>query len=314
MWYILAEMSKDSNIQKVIVIVGPTASGKSDLGIKIARKYGGEIISADSRQVYRGMDIGTGKVTKKEQKMAKHYLIDVASPKKQFTASDFEKLGEKIIRKTISKGRIPIIVGGTGFYIDILVGRMAVAKVPSNKKLRAKLDKQSTEFLFKRLQKLDPEFSRTIDCHNRRRLIRALEIVITTGKPIPKPIQTKKYSLLWLGLRPKDLNKRIKKRLDERLRRGLINEVKKLLAEGISHERLESFGLEYRWISRYLRKLISKNEMKEKLYQDIIRYSKRQMTWFKKNKEINWIKNKKATDKLVATFLNRSQIPSLSKL
>ncbi|MBI2065259.1 MAG: tRNA (adenosine(37)-N6)-dimethylallyltransferase MiaA [Candidatus Yanofskybacteria bacterium] len=324
-----------NNLPKIIVIVGPTASGKSDLAIRIAKKYGGEIISADSRQVYRGMDIGTGKVLWDRIKKlritdhgsksrginsqfvirnsdyysegVRHYLIDVASPKKQFTASDFKRLGEKAIKEITDKGKIPIIVGGTGFYIDILLGRMQTAEVKPNKKLRAKLEKQSAKQLFQRLSKLDPAYSRVIDRYNKRRLIRALEIVLSTGKPVPGLVSSIKYRVLWLGINPtkEKLAENIKKRLDKRLKQGMIGEVNGLHGQGVSWNRLDNFGLEYRWISRYLRGLISNTEMRENLYGDIIKYSKRQMTWFKKNKEINWIKNKQATDKKVTAFLSR---------
>ncbi len=302
---------------KAVVVVGPTASGKSDLGIKIARKYNGEIISADSRQVYRGMDIGTGKVSKKEQKMVRHHLLDVASPKKQFNASDFKKQGEKAIKEITAKGKIPIIVGGTGFYIDILLGRMAAPEVPPNKRLRAELEKQSAEQLFKRLEKLDPRRAKVIDRHNKRRLVRAIEIFMATGKSsldTNYKIPDSKYNILWLGVRPKDLEKRIEKRLDARLKQGMVREVEKLHKQSVSWKRLNDFGLEYRWVSKYLQGLISKEEMRENLLKDIIKYSKRQMTWFKINQEIHWVKNKKATDKLVATFLkNRAPSPSLPK-
>ncbi len=289
---------------KIIVIVGPTASGKSDLAIQLAKRYGGEIISADSRQVYKGMDIGTGKVTKKGQELIRHYLLDVADPKKQFTVSDFEKLAEKAIKEISAKGKIPVIVGGTGFYIDILLGRMATAEVPPNKKLRANLEKLSVEHLFKRLRKLDPRRAETIDVHNKRRLVRALEIILSTGKPVPKLESSIKYQVLWIGLKPKDLEKRIKKRLDARLKRGMAREVKKLLRQGISHKRLYDFGLEYRWLSEYLKGKVSYQEMKEKLLRDIIGYSKRQMTWFKRNKEIHWVKNQKEMLALVNRFLH----------
>ena len=136
------------NKPRIIVILGPTASGKSDLGIKLAKKFKGEIISADSRQVYRGMDIGTGKVTRKEQRLAKHHLLDVVSPKKIFTVSDFKKLGEKSIKNILNKNKIPFIVGGTGFYIDALVKDSSLPEVPPNKKLRTKLEKISAKKLF----------------------------------------------------------------------------------------------------------------------------------------------------------------------
>ena len=302
-------------LPKIIVIVGPTASGKSALALRLAKLaqgkafkkagiLGAEIISADSRQVYRNMDIGTGKVTKKEQKIVKHHLIDVTSPKKQFTVNDFKRLGDRAIEEILTKEKTPIIVGGTGFYIDILLGRMQVAQVSPNKKLRAKLEKQSAEQLFKRLQKIDLNYSKIIDRHNKRRLIRALEIVLSTGSPIPKPIISNKYQVLWLGINPKNLEKRIAKRLDHRFAHGMISEVKNLIKNGSGHKRLQSFGLEYKWISLYLQNKISYLEMHENLLRDIIRYSKRQMTWFKRNREIRWLKDTKTTERLARCFLN----------
>lgn len=321
---------------KIIVILGPTASGKSDLGIRLAKKFNGEIISADSRQVYRGMDIGTGKVrqdrtlpvpnSKFKNQNAKfrnhfyssdirHHLINITSPKKQFTTDDFKNLGRKAINDIISRGKTPIIVGGTGFYIDVLLGRMSIAKVPPNKKLRARLDKLTVEHLFKMLQKLDPQRAKTIESKNKRRLIRALEIVLTTGKPVPKPIVSRKYKVVWIGLKPKNIKQRIKKRLDLRLKQGMIKEVKNLLKSGVSKKRLYSFGLEYKWLTRYLNKEINYEAMKENLLRDIIRYSKRQMTWFtrpnfvernlggfKRNKDIHWVKNRKEAEDLIKRF------------
>ncbi len=337
------------NLAKVIVIVGPTASGKSDLGIKVARKFNGEIISADSRQVYRGMDIGTGKVSKDKIKKLRitnyalktntqsvirnkpirqyysegirHHLIDIANPKTQFTADDFKKLGQKAINDILSREKIPIIVGGTGFYIDVLLSRMSVAGVPPNLKLRKRFDKLSAEHLFKMLKKLDPQRAKTIDPKNKRRLVRALEIILTTGEPVPffaKASKSKpKYSIFWLGLRPNNLEKRIKSRLDKRLRQGMVREVKNLHRQGVSWKRLDDFGLEYRWISRWLRKSrkqrtqksFSNSQELENLLRDIIRYSKRQMTWFKRNKEINWLapskveEVRKESEKLLQSFL-----------
>jgi len=273
---------------KILVIVGPTASGKSDLAIKLARKYNGEVISADSRQVYKGMNIGTGKVTKKEQKLAKHYLIDIASPKKVFTVDDFKRLGQKAIEEIIAKNKRPIIVGGTGLYIDVLLGRIQIPEVPANPKLRAKLEKQSVKQLFKRLQKLDPERAKTIDSKNKRRLIRALEIILTTGRPVPKNKTKTKYNILWIGLKPKNLEKRIKIRLEKRLKQGMAKEVRKLRNQGVTWKRLYDFGLEYRWLAKYLQNKANHQEMEEGLLRDIFKYSKRQMTWFKRNEKIKW--------------------------
>ncbi|OGM98236.1 MAG: tRNA (adenosine(37)-N6)-dimethylallyltransferase MiaA [Candidatus Yanofskybacteria bacterium RIFCSPLOWO2_01_FULL_41_34] len=313
------------NPTKIIVIVGPTASGKSGLGIKLAKKFNGEIISADSRQVYRGMDIGTGKVSKKEQKIVSHHLIDVASPKKQFTADDFKKLGEKSLKEILAKEKVPIVVGGTGFYIDVLLGRMSVVEVPPNKKLRARFDKFNVEYLFKMLKRLDPGRAKTIDRHNKRRLMRALEIVDLIGK-VPSlntnySLLTTGYDILWLGLKPKNLEKRIKLRLHKRLKQGMVKEVRNLLKSGVSKKRLYDLGLEYRQISEYLASEkfkvkslnnFKKSEYHQKLLREIIKYSKRQMTWFKRNKEIHWlapsgvegIKNKKEAEKLIRKFIS----------
>src|SRR3989344_4261379 len=304
---------------QIIGIVGPTASGKSDLGILLARKLKGEIISADSRQVYKGMDIGTGKVTKKEQRLAKHYLLDVALPQKTFTVDRYKKLGEKTIKIILNKNKIPIIVGGTGFYIDALVRNLNLPEVPPNKKLRKELEKKTVEELFAKLKKLDPTRAKTIDSHNKRRLIRALEIISAIGTPIPV-LNTKyeklnsKYSLLWLGVKwpQKKLAERIKLRLDSRLEDGMIKEVQKLIKSGAGYHRLFNFGLEYRQISLWLKdnrlstidyRHFQKSEYYEKLLREIIKYSKRQMTWFKRNKEINWVSNQTEANSLAKRFL-----------
>ena len=290
-------MFKDKQ-QKILVIVGPTASGKSDLAIKLAKKYNAEIISADSRQVYHGMNIGTGKVTKKEQKIIKHHLIDVVSPKKIFTADDFKKLGQKVLIDLASQSKLPIIVGGAGLYIDVLLGRVHIPEITPNPKLRRRLEKLPVEHLFKMLKKLDPQRAKTIESKNKRRLVRALEIVESIGK-VPS-LNTKhkildtKYNILWIGLRPDNLQKKIKIRLEKRLKQGMIKEVKKLHARGVSWKRLHDLGLEYRWIAKYLRKEINYKDMKEGLLKDIIKYSKRQMTWFKRNKEIKWFPSPQA--------------------
>lgn len=316
--------------QKIIVIVGPTASGKSDLAIKLALKFNGEIISADSRQVYRGMDIGTGKVirdtsllllnkydrikiaTNKKNLLyysmgIPHHLIDVVSPKEIFTVSDFKLRAEKAIADITRRGKLPIIVGGTGQYIDTLVFDLSIPEVSPNYKLRAELEEQTTEQLFSQLKKLDPERANNIDRHNPRRLIRALEIINSLGK-VP-PLNTKylipntKYDVLWLGLNPKDLDKRIPSRLLARFKQGMVDEVKKLHDSGVSWERLYDFGLEYRWISEFLQNKINQKEMVTGLERAICQYSKRQMTWFKRNQKIHWLSSIDEVEKLTDEFI-----------
>lgn len=295
----------ERNKTKIIVIAGPTASGKSDLAISLAKRFDGEIISADSRQVYRGMDIGTGKVTKAEQKMAKHWLLDVASPRRQYSVAQWRREAKKLVKAIASRSRVPIVAGGTGFYIDSLVYGLTVPDVIPDAELRRKLQKKTAEQLFAQLKKKDPRRAREIDRHNRVRLIRALEIVLTTGKPVPRPGTKKEYDVLYLAvsISMKKLEGRIEKRLDVRLKGGMIAEIQGLRESGVSWRRLENFGLEYRWVARFLQKKISRNEMRDGLLQDSIAYAKRQMTWWKKNEDIVWVTSSAQAKKLTRDFI-----------
>jgi len=289
---------------KLVVVVGPTASGKSDLAVEIAKKFNGEVVSADSRQVYKGMDIGTGKITKKEMQGVPHYLLDIASPKKRFTVAQYQKKTNQAIKDIIKRDKLPILCGGTGFYIESIVDNLAIPKVKPDLKLRKKLEKQSAEELFERFKKLDSERAKNIDKYNKRRLIRAIEIVLKTKKPIPKLKKNQPYNTLIIGIKinKEELKKRIEKRLDKRLKQGMIKEVEKLYKSGVSYKRLEEFGLEYRYIAYYLQDKINKQEMIEKLEKEIEHYSKRQITWFKKDKRIIWIKDKKTAIELAKEF------------
>jgi tRNA dimethylallyltransferase len=277
-------------MKKVLIIIGPTASGKSAVAIKLAKKLNGEVISADSRQVYKGLDIGTGKVTKKEMRGIPHHLLDVIDPKKQFTVSDFKKLSEEKIEEIISKNKLPIVVGGTGFYVDSLTGLRSFSEVPVNMKFRKSLDRKTTKILYKLLQRKDPRRAKDIDQNNKVRIIRALEIIETLGKvPKTKPSKSK-YKFIYIGLKiPKEeLDLKILKRLMNRLNNGIVEEAKKLHKNGLSYKRMEQLGLEYRYLSKFLKKEITKKELVDELYKEIKRYSKRQMTWFKANSKIKW--------------------------
>jgi tRNA dimethylallyltransferase len=280
---------------KIIVIVGPTASGKSDLAVFLAKKLNGEVISADSRQVYRGMDIGTGKITRREMRGVPHHLLDVASPKQTFTAAQYQKLGRAAIRKILVKNKIPIVAGGTGFYIDTLLYDYALPHVPPNPLLRKRLEKKTVEGLFAELKRLDQRRAQTIDAKNKRRLVRALEIITMTKKPVPAPREALKraspYDVLKIGIAtPKEkLRRRINARLARRFKIGMMGEVRRLHASGLSWQKLDSFGLEYRYASRHLRGLISKEKTIGELQNKIWQYARRQMTWFRKDKKTLWI-------------------------
>lgn len=282
------------NKQKLIVILGPTATGKSDLAVKIAKDFDGEIISADSRQVYKGLDIGSGKITKKEMEGVPHYLLDVASPKRTFTVSQFKKLAEKAIKEISKSGKTPIICGGTGFYIDSFVYDLNIPEVKADLKLRKELNKKSLEELQKILRKLDKERFKEIDTKNKVRLVRAIEIAKELGK-VPKlksdvSSLKSKFDVIWIGIDWKDeiLKERIYKRVLNRMD-GMKKEVKKLRKSDLSFKRMEALGLEYRNLSLLEQKKITEKEFIEKLNTEIWQYAKRQRTWFKRNKEINWV-------------------------
>ncbi len=288
------------NHKKLIVILGPTASGKTELSIKLAKKFNGQIVSADSRQIYKGIDIGTGKITKKEMEGIPHYLLDVASPKRKFTVTQYQKLANKAINKIHKEKGIPFLVGGTAFYIQSIVDGIIIPEVGPNWKLRKELEKKTSEELFKMLKKLDPRRSKTIERHNKRRLIRAIEIIKKTKKPVPLLIKKPQFDVLILGTKKNNLKELIKKRLSKRLKQGMVAEVKNL---NLSWKRLKEFGLEYRNIALYLKKKITYQEMVDNIQKESEQFAKRQMTWFKKDKRIKWIKDYKESKKLVKDFI-----------
>ncbi len=280
-------------MQKMLVIVGPTASGKSALAVALAKKLSGEVISADSRQVYKGLDIGTGKVTKKEMRGIPHHLLDVTSAKKTFTANDFARLSRKAVSAIEKKGKLPIVCGGTGFYIDALLGRIELADVAPDKKLRNKLKNKSATELYKMLLKADMRRAGKMndsDKKNPVRLIRALEIAANPKKVISH--QSNQFDTLWIGILPdtKILRQKIHKRLLARMKIGMVKEAENLHKAGLSWKRMEELGLEYRYLALYLQKKLTKEQMLEQLENKIWQYSKRQMTYWKRNNDIQWFK------------------------
>ncbi|MBX4206598.1 tRNA (adenosine(37)-N6)-dimethylallyltransferase MiaA [Candidatus Parcubacteria bacterium] len=283
-------------MKKVLVIVGPTASGKSDLAVKLARKLGGEIISADSRQVYKGLDIGTGKITRAEMKGVPHHMLDVADPRKQFSASQFKKMAQEELGYIEKRGKLPIIVGGTGFYIDALTGATHLPEVPPNKKLREKLGTKTNAALFKILERKDPKCAKRIDANNKVRLIRALEIVKALGKvPVLKNETSNKF--IYIGLNPKDLKGRIERRVRKMFKSGLSNEVRKLKRLGITNKRFKQLGFEYF------------NPTPESVTRGTNNYAKRQMTWFKRNRKITWYASASAAYEATARLLGGAKRP-----
>lgn len=301
-----------------IVICGQTATGKSDLVVALAlelkkRKIQAEIISADSRQVYTGFDKTSAKITQKEMHGIPHHMLSVASPKKDYTVADYKKEASKIIKKLHKGNIIPIICGGTGLYIDNLVFKKTIPEVLPNPKLRTKLEKLTTEELLKILKKKDPVRAKTIDTKNKRRIIRALEIIEELGY-VPEEEKPKLlYNTLFIGLTlPKEiLEDRVQKRTVKRMKSGMIKELQDLHTQTkLSYERLEKFGMEYRWLSLYLQNNISKEECIEGINKDTLAYAKRQVTWFKKNPNVIWLnmENKKESKvvakKLVFDFLS----------
>lgn len=291
--------------QKIIVILGPTASGKSDLAVKLAKAFNGEVISADSRQVYRGLDIGTGKITKKEMAGIPHHCLDIASPKKNFDVVQWKEKADKAVHDIIKRGKLPIVCGGTGLYIKALVENVTYPDVAPDWKLRKKLEKKTTEQLFVMLKKLDLARAQTIDPHNPRRLIRAIEIVKRTRKAVPEKNAEPLYSALLLGVKKSDaeLKKRIHARLLSRIKKGMVAEAKKLHDSGVSWKRMDELGLEYRYLALYLQGKMTKQEMIDELDTKIGQYAKRQMTWFKKMTRVRWVKTEQHARREIKNFI-----------
>lgn len=296
---------------KIIVILGQTATGKSDLAVRLSQKFNGEVVSADSRQVYKGLDIGTGKITKKEMSGVPHHLLDVLRPQKRFTVAEYVELARKAIADIHARGKLPIISGGTGFYINALLGEIAIPNIPPNLKLRKRLGKKSTRELFEMLKKLDPRRATAIDKRNPVRLTRAIEIIKSKLNSDYSDVHSFRqmtdsdYDILKIGIKLPDatLKKKITMRLFARISRGLVAEAWRLHKQGLPWKRMEELGLEYRYLARFLQKKISKKEMLRKLKTEIWRYAKRQKTWFKRDERIEWFAPKQ--NKAILAEINK---------
>lgn len=281
------------NKPKILVVLGPTATGKSDLAVELALTFNGEVVSADSRQVYKGLNLGTGKITKKEMSGVPHHLLDIANPKNRYTVSKFQVKAHRVIADIISRGKLPIVCGGTGFYIQSIVDNLIFPDTPVNKELRKVLVTKTTPQLFAQLKKLDPARAKNIDGQNRVRLIRAIEIAKALGK-VPKLKKEAFYNPLQIGLDMADeeLRERIAARIQSRLQKGMIGEAKKLHSDGLSYKRMRDLGLEYRFLADLLERKIDRKEFVDQLSIAIFQYVKRQRAWFRRDERIKWFRPK----------------------
>ncbi len=302
------------SLPKIVCIVGPTASGKTDLAIHLAKKFNGEIVSADSRQIYRGMDIGTAKPPISAMRRIPHYLIDIKNPSQSYTLSQFKSDALKSIRKIHTASKLPLLVGGTGLYISAIINNLLIPKVKPNRALRTKLtrllEKRGLYYLYGKLTALDPEAAYTVDPKNPRRIIRALEICITTKKPLShtRTFGMPLFYTLILGLRlpPENLEERIVKRTKAMFRNGLVEEVKKLV-KNYGRRSVPFDAIGYREIIEHLDGKITLEEAEPKIIKNTWRFAKRQLTWFKKM-PVKWINDVVLAEAEIKTFLQKSSL------
>ena len=303
---------------KLVVIVGTNASGKSSLGVELAARFNGEIVSADSRQVYERLDLGSGKITQDEMKGVPHHLLDVCKPGDFFSMADFQKLAYEAIDGIIERGHIPFLVGGTGLYVDAVTDGYVLSDLAPDTALRDELEKYTTPELYAMLKEKDPATG--IEPKNRHRVMRMLE-KLAAGDTETSGRQPR-YDVIKLGVTwdRETLKKRIDERLDRRLEQGMIGETEALLNEGISDEFMRKLGLEYKYMTRYLRDGMPYDQMKEELGNDIKKLAKRQMTWFRKDPRIIWLNMKENPEEEAAGYIRKfldgqdqlpEQIPSL---
>lgn len=297
-------------LPKIIAVVGPTASGKTALGIALAKKFGGEIVSADSRQIYRGMDIGTAKPSAAERHAVPHHLIDIKDPDEDYTVADYQRDAFAAIDDILVRGKTPIIVGGTGLYVHAVVENLDIPKTVANPKLRAEIEndiaRDGLDAAFKRLVALDPEAAYVVDPKNPRRVTRALEVALATGQPFTaqRIKHAPRYETLTLGLNPppEALRERIDRRVDEMMRDGLVDEVRALVKKyGATPAAFDAIG--YREVISYLNRRSSLEDAAAAIKMNTWHYAKRQLTWFKKTPSIRWVDDSDEAFSLVHNFL-----------
>lgn len=316
-------MREDSKkLQKLIVVVGPTACGKTSWALRLAKKFNGDIISADSRQIYKKMDIGTAKEPGEWRRNGlrktyyiedvSHHLIDFLDPGKFFTMAEFRDKAIKYAKMAHSNNLIPILAGGTGLYVHAVVDNLKIPRVKANYKLRKSLEEKTGPELMQWLEKLDPKTAQSVDPNNIRRIVRALEVCILSGEPFSEQ-QLKGeqiFDVLQIGIdvEREVLYDRINKRVEKMLDLGLLKEVEALVKQKYSWELPSMSGIGYRQFKDYFDEKIDLEEVKEMLKRDTRRYAKRQLTWFKRDKRINWFNNYEQAEKMVEEFLKDKNI------
>ena len=283
-------------MEKLIVILGTTAAGKSDIGIRLAQKFNGEIISADSRQVFRGLDLGSGKVTREEQEMVPHHLIDVCNPGEFYSMADFQKQAYRCIDEIAARGKVPFMVGGTGLYVDSVTEGYQLSDKMPDLAYRAELEKLTTPELYDMLMEKLP--GHEVDASNRNRVMRVLEKLHDGDDALPKKKQRYDCLLLGVNWEREVLKQRIDERLERRFQMGMVDEIRGLIDNGVSTEFLLGLGLEYRYITQYvLGEIATMEELTEELGKAIKRFARRQMTWFRRHgQNIHWLDMTKDPD------------------
>ena len=287
-------------MDRIVVIVGPTASGKTELSVALAKKLRGEVISADSMQIYRGMDVGTAKVTPEEMDGVPHHMIDVAEPEEAFSAARFVEMADPILQDILARGKTAVIAGGTGLYVDALIQGRAFAPHPGTGKretLEREADSLGMEHMLARLREIDPDSAARLHLSDRKRILRALEVYEETGKTITQHnLETRavppKYDPVWIGLafrNREDLYRRINRRVDRMLEQGLLREIAGLLDRGVPESATAMQAIGYKEFLPVLAGQIPPEEAAEQVKRGSRRYAKRQLTWFRKNEKIHWI-------------------------
>lgn len=297
---------------KVIVICGPTASGKTSLSISLAKKINGEIVSCDSMQIYKEMDIGSAKPTVEEMQEIKHYLVDFVSPEKRYSVSEYKEDASKAIEEIINKGKTPIIVGGTGLYLNSLIYNIQYNEMEVDLNYRRELEKEAEEYglevLYNRAKEIDPEAMEKVSANDKKRITRVLEIYNATGKnktELEKKSRKEvsyNYLIFGINMERSILYDRINKRVDIMLEQGLIEEVKNLINK-YSNMPTAMQGLGYKEVKEFLDGNISKEEMIEKIKMETRRYAKRQITWFKRIENIIWLDGLNKTEENVNSIM-----------